>query len=81
MFDTRSLSAAAALLLMTAPALAQSSYPATIGSRPAPATGTTPGMTLGIAAAASANDRPVTASGAARTKVAASTGPLRSSTR
>ena len=79
MFSDKLLLPAAILLLTAAPAAGQRSYPTTIGSTPAP----TPGITLGIAAAATANGRPVPASATAKTRVGANPrpGPLRSSTR
>ena len=87
MFANRSLFIAAALLLMAEPAAAQTSYPATIGSTPAPALGITStitptatrGFTLGIAAAATANEP----AAQPKTTIAANNGPgrLRSSTR
>jgi len=77
---------AAALVLTAAPAWAQSSYPTTIGSTPAPALGITPSITLGIAAAATANDRsasPSSYGATANARVSANgpAVPLRSSTR
>ena len=84
---------AAALVLMTGPALAQSSWPTTLGSTPAPALGVpliVPAIprtiTLGIAAAATANDHTVTSPASvieseARVATNAPAVPLRSSTR